>query len=341
MKLYFNHLILIIPALLFLLLAQQGQAANDDIGRFNDAPLVTPLELPSWFKLSFLDLQEDVADAVAANKRGIILYFGQKECPYCKAHLEENWGRSDIVAYTQKYFDVVAIDVKGNRSVTDIDGQSYDEKSFAYHNKTHFTPSLIFLDNQGRQVFKLYGLYPPYKFRAALEFVADKHYEQEDFRQYLARGEILKQSGSEQLHQHGSFSQPPYQLGDGKKAILVIFEQTSCHACDVFHDGPLQNPEINKALAQLRVIQLDMWSQKQQITLPDGRQVTARQWADEMGLFYTPSLIFFNPEGEEIIRVDSIVWFNRLNNVLHYVISEAYRYSPNFQQWRQQRVKEN
>jgi thioredoxin-related protein len=96
----------------------------------------------------------------------------------------------------------------------------------------------------------------------------------------------------------------------------------------------MENPEIVKALGQMQVIQLDMWSQ-QRITLANGQTVTAQQWAEELGLFYTPSLLFFDPRGEEIIRVDSIVWFNRLHNVLRYINSGAYRQYPNFQQWRQ------
>ena len=45
---------------------------------FDDAPLQEPLEHPAWFKQSFLDLPEDLAEATAAGKKGIIVYFGQK-----------------------------------------------------------------------------------------------------------------------------------------------------------------------------------------------------------------------------------------------------------------------
>ena len=38
---------------------------------------------PAWFKQSFLDIREDVAEA-AANDQRVVLYFYQVGCPYCK-----------------------------------------------------------------------------------------------------------------------------------------------------------------------------------------------------------------------------------------------------------------
>ena len=60
---------------------------------FDDKPLDYALELPDWFKLSFLELETDIQEAKEQNKKGIIIYFGQKYCAYCKAHLERNWGQ--------------------------------------------------------------------------------------------------------------------------------------------------------------------------------------------------------------------------------------------------------
>ena len=57
------------------------------------------------------------------NKKGLIIYFGQKFCPYCKAHINNNWGQKDIIKYTQDNFDVIAINVKGQRPVINTDGK--------------------------------------------------------------------------------------------------------------------------------------------------------------------------------------------------------------------------
>ena len=104
-------LLLFIYSIPILAIAAQD---NADPLIFDDTPLKDPLSLPSWFKLSFLDLREELADARQEN-RGLIIYFGRHDCAYCKALLEKNWGREDIKAYTQRYFDVIAIDVLGQR----------------------------------------------------------------------------------------------------------------------------------------------------------------------------------------------------------------------------------
>lgn len=312
--------------------------ANDDLV-FDDEPLKDSLILPDWFKVSFLELSEDVTEARENGKRGLIIYFGQKHCPYCKAQLENNWGRKDVLAYTQKYFDVIAIDVRGQKQVTDFDGEVYSEKSYSIAQNTNFTPSLVFYDLEGKETLRLRGYRPPYQFRAALEYVADAHYKKEPFAVYLARAEAAYSFGQDQLNEHERFLSPPYALDRShiaaQRPLLVTFERRRCHACDVLHAGPLANDAIHKLLAKLDVVQLDMESDTRVLT-PTGRKRTAKQWASELELDYSPTLVFFDEQGKEIIRIDSVVWFYRLQNVLTYVTSKGYLKYPNFQLWRQQ-----
>jgi len=304
---------------------------------FVDKPLEEPLVLPAWFKLSFLDLYDDIEEAIANGKKGIIVYFGREDCPYCKAHLENNWGNPEIVKYTRKYFDVIAIDVKGNRNVTSVDGVVYDEKSFAALNRTNFTPSLVFYNADKKVVLKLQGYHPPYKFRAALEYVAGEHYQHESFRDYLARAEMAESYGEDTLNPHPSFMSPPYLLDRSRIAakgpLAVFFEEKHCHACDILHAGPLSDEGITAKLKSMDVVQLDMAADTKVIT-PDGRQLSAKQWAADLGLYYSPTIIFFDPHGKEIIRINSVVWVYRLNHVLDYVLSGAYKQYQTYQLWR-------
>ena len=129
----------------------------------------------------------------------------------------------------------------------------------------------------------------------------------------------------------------PYMLDRSRRPaerpLVVFFEQGNCHACDVLHTGPLQDPEISARLAQLETVQLSFWSDTPVIT-PAGERITAKAWAEKLGLFYTPTLLFFDREGGEIMRVDSVVQFYRLRNVLDFILSDGYREYPTFQQWR-------
>jgi thioredoxin-related protein len=266
-----------------------------------------------------------------------MVYFGQRRCAYCHKLIKVNFGMPDIVEYTKRHFDLVPIDIWGVEEVTDVDGEATTERDLALKHKTDFTPSIIFYDRDGRQALALRGYYPPYQFRAALEYVADGHYKRESFRAYLERGEGRMVFEPGDLNEEDFYAAPPYNLNrsrlPGEGPLAVFFEQGTCHACDVLHGEALRDPAIYGLFEQFDNVQLDMWSQTPVIT-PKGERTTARKWAQELGLFYAPSIIFFDEKGGEILRVDSVVGFYRLRNVLNYISSKAYLAEPSYQRWR-------
>jgi thioredoxin-related protein len=323
-----------------LLPANAAAVAGGDFLDFDDQPLQEPLEFPDWFKLSFLDLREDLHDVQESDKYGLLVYFGQKYCAYCKQFLEKDLSMEDIQAYTLEHFDVIGIDIHGDRAVVDLAGEELTEREFAIREQTNFTPSVVFYSNEGKEVLRLRGYYPPYRFRAALEYVADGHYREEPFRDYLARADVPLIFEPGDLNEQPFFMRGPMMLDRsrirGERPLAVFFEQGNCHACDVLHSGPLADPEIRQRVSQLESVQLSYWADTPVIT-PSGERTTSRKWAESLGLFYTPTLIVYDNSGLEIIRVDSVVQFYRLRNILDYVLSEGYRDYPTFQSWRASR----
>jgi len=306
---------------------------------FDDRPLRDDIVLPEWFKLSFLELSNDIEDINDNGKHGLIIYFGQKSCPYCKVHLQKNWGDRGIVTYTQKYFDVVAIDVLGQRPVADVSGKVYQtEKEYAAVIKAQFTPSLLFYNRKGKQVLRLSGYHPPYQFRAALEYVADGHYRRESLGEYLERGADMSGYEESELNENSVFATEPFALQRNKypagTPLAVFFEEPTCHACNVLHSGPLVDNEILANLAKMENIQLDMNADTIVVT-PKGLRTTAKAWAKKLQLYYAPTIIFFDEKGNELLRIDSVVRFYRLNNVLNYILTKGYLKYPSFQLWRQ------
>lgn len=292
----------------------------------DDSPLEQVVEYPPWFRLSFLNMPEELREITAFNKRGLIVYFGQEYCPYCKALLETNFGSRDIEQYTRRNFDVLSIDIHGQKRVTDLEGKELSEKEFADREKVNLTPTLIFYDKEGIEALRLQGYYPPYKFRAALEFVADGHYRDEPFRDYLQRADPPMAFEADGLNQEDFFQPPPYALDrrkvTSKMPLLVLFEQGNCHACDILHTEPLQNEEIRALLEKFEIVQLDVTSDTPVIT-PAGEQTTSKRWAESLGLFYTPTLLFFDGHGRSIMRLDSVAGFYRLRKVLEYVLADS------------------
>jgi thioredoxin-related protein len=76
-----------------------------------------------------------------------------------------------------------------------------------------------------------------------------------------------------------------------------------------------------------------MWADTPLLT-PQGKKTTAKEWAKSLGIFYAPTIVFFDENGKEIIRVDSVTQFYRLWGVLDYVNRKGYEKSEDYQSWR-------
>ncbi len=336
-KLFTLFILLLFPFTVYA--ASLSNSATIDASiTFDDTQLEEELVYPDWFKLSLGDLRDDLSDAKAAGKKGIITYFGQKRCAYCEQFFKTSLSDVDIKNYLQTYYDLIAFDIWGIDDIIDTDGSTHSERELSIRYKANFTPSLVFYNNEGTPVFRLRGFYPPYKFRAALQYVTEEYYKKETFSEYLARaepGQFFLLGG---LTERDFFLEPPYDLAslrENGKATAVFFEQGNCHACDLLHSAPLSKDLSIQEIEQMNVIQLNMWADTEVITL-QGIKTTAKEWARSLDVFYAPSIVFFDADGKEIMRVDSVAHFYRLWGVLDYVNQEAYKQDIDYQDWRLQ-----
>ena len=303
---------------------------------FDDSQLDEALVYPDWFKLSLGDLGDDLEEAKKDGKKGIITYFGQKRCAYCEQFFKTSLADTDIQNYLKKHYDMIAFDIWGIDEIIDTDGKQYTERELSVHYKTNFTPSLVFYDADGTPVFRLRGYYPPYKFRAALQFVTEEFYKKESFSEYFARAETGEYFLLGGLTEREFFIEQPFDLkalAKNNKVTAVFFEQGNCHACDLLHSDPLSKDLSIEEIKKMNAVQLNMWADTAVIT-PQGKVTTAKEWAKSLDIFYAPSIIFFDPNGTEIIRVDSVTRFYRLWGVLDYVNQKGYETASDYQDWR-------
>jgi thioredoxin-related protein len=98
----------------------------------------------SWFLDSFLDLKEDMQAAQENGKRLVVL-IEQKGCIYCKKVQTEILVDPKINAYIRKNFEIVQIDLWGDKEVTDLDGEVTTEKKLARKWRSMFTPTIAFM----------------------------------------------------------------------------------------------------------------------------------------------------------------------------------------------------
>ncbi len=322
-------------AFVFLVVMGQAWAANEGV---LEQGMVNPgyVQKPDWFKASFLDLREDVAEAAAENKR-VLLYFYQDGCPYCEKLINTNFAQRDIVAKTWENFDVIAINMWGDNTVTDLQGNEVSEKSFSVGLKVQFTPTLLFLDEQGRVALRINGYYPPHKFMAALDYVAGRQEQKLTFREYLAKVDPAAARGK--LHIEKGFLQPPYDLQRkaGDKPLLVLFEQKECPVCDEMHGEAFRRLETRKLLAAFDVVLIDIWD-KTPLTTPTGKRLPTAEWVRELQVQYAPSLVFFDVSGKEVFRTEAYLRPFHLQSAMDYVASGAYKTQTEFQRFVQDRA---
>jgi thioredoxin-related protein len=322
-----------IVALLLLTLTQSAWAQERGHAEELAPGLVNPgaEELPAWFTNSFLDLGEDVAEAAAADKR-VLLYFYQDGCPYCKKLLQDNLGQRDIAQYTEKHFSVIAINIWGDREVSLADGTSMSEKTFAAALKVMYTPTLLFLNEQGAAALRVNGYYAPTKFQAALAYVAERTESKQSFRDFYAARSPRAESGK--LHHQADYLQPPYRLHQrsGQKPLLVLFEQRQCADCDELHTDILPRKMSVDLLRQFDVVLLDMWSDTP-VTTPGGKTRSAKAWAHELNIQHAPSMVFFDAAGEEVFRSEAYLRAFHTQSAMEYVASGAYAREPSFQRF--------
>ena len=294
---------------------------------------------PDWFKVSFLDIREDIAEAASGGKR-VLLYFYQDGCPYCAKLLREGFGDPRIAETARAGFDAIAINIWGDRDVVGIDGEQTTEKDFARSLGVQYTPTLLLLDEDGRVVLRIDGLYPPHQLHQALRYVAERREQAgETFRDFYRRQKPRIAGGV--LHQEPGFLGEPIRLAEQRRSawrpLVVLFEQPVCTGCDELHDDILRRPGVATSLSAFDAVIIDAWSE-QPVQTPDGRDLRAREWADELGIGYTPSLVFFDAAGTEVFRTDGALKAFHVHGALDYVATGAYRHQPSFQRFLQART---
>ncbi len=288
-------------------------------------------EKPAWFKESFLDIREDLEEAASENRR-VLLYFYQDGCPYCGKLLRDNFGDMNIANYSQQHFDVIAINMWGDREVVGVDGETTTEKLFSKGLKVQFTPTLLFLNEDGKVLLRINGYFAPHKYQTAMRYIAEKKENSISVRDYFKMASPEKATGV--LHNDIT------NLVDGSdltkraeaKPLVVMFEQQVCKACDELHLDILKKEPVIQSLKALDVVVLDMWSDKM-IKTPAGQQLKIKDWAKNLGIHYSPSMVFFDNAGEEVFRTEAYLRTFHTKAAFDYVATGTYKQTPEFQRY--------
>ncbi|RMG30945.1 MAG: thioredoxin [Gammaproteobacteria bacterium] len=120
--------------------------------------LACAASLEGFFSETLGDLRDDLAQARAEGKDGLLLFFEQADCPFCRRMKETVFSRPEVQAWVHRHFLVIPIDIEGDVPITDLEGHETTMKAFAFRRfRVRATPVMVFIDRQGRVVARYTG----------------------------------------------------------------------------------------------------------------------------------------------------------------------------------------
>lgn len=281
-------------------------------------------EHPAWFKESFLDIAEDVDEAAEAGKH-VILFMHLNGCPYCYKMTEENFKHAPYTEFIKQHFDVIAINIKGDREVALNPETSLTEKELATRLKVMYTPTIVFLNQQNKVVARVNGYRSVPDFRHVLDYVQQKAYLKTSLSRYIdARKQAVYR-----FREHPQLTPVTDLMAAAKKPLALIFEDKACVDCAALHDGHLSRPEVRAVLENFTFVRLDALSEEPIVDV-EGNATTPKAYAEKLDLVYRPGIVLFD-RGREITRISGELYTYHFEEVLRYVGERHYeRYPDSF-----------
>ncbi len=147
----------------------------------------------NWFYESVLDLRKDLTATERDGKR-LVIFWEQKDC--CKPMYEVNLRIPQVVEKITKNFNVIKLDIWGERKVTDLDGTVLAEKDLARKYQIRYSPTLQFLseslemaagkNGKESEVLRIESYVKPFHFYFLFHYVQSKGYASEpNFQRWL------------------------------------------------------------------------------------------------------------------------------------------------------------
>jgi thioredoxin-related protein len=297
------------------------------------------LKYPPWFKQTFFDLSDDLAEAKSGGKRGLIVYFSQKNCNHCVAFNETTLNDTTILKRLTEKYDVIALDIFSDVEIILPNGKETTIKNYAEISRARFTPTLLFYGVENKPLVKIVGFYPPEKFAKVLDYIDEEHYKNTRLSNYLRSSQQQTQS-SGIIFDSELFGNYPQKIeinkNDNKSFSLVMFESPNCNSCERFHKRVLSDKTVRQLMKKYRTLHLDSSNSSVKITINDGSDTTPKKWTEKLQLNYDYSIVFFDENGNEVHRIDAETGLDRMTGSLQYVQEKAYERHQQFLQWRKE-----
>ncbi len=311
-----------ILVLSFLLTPLCAQTASPEVAAKGKVTGAKMSVHPNWFKESFLEISEDLDEASEYGKH-VILYFEFNGCPYCNKMIEDNFKHAPYREFIQENFDVIALNVFGDREVALDPDTRITEKEIATRLNVVYYPTLIILNSDNQTVLRMAGYRNRRYFKSALDYVQQRAYEQQILASFI---NARNQKGMYRFRDHPQIENISDLAAVSDKPLAILFESNDCLDCDRLHDTHLKDPHVREILKGFTLVRFDALAGTPVRNI-DGKITTARALSESLGITYRPGIVLFD-RGREILRIESLLYRYHFVGVLEYVGQRRYEQYP-------------
>jgi len=111
---------------------------------------------------------------------------------------------------------------------------------------------------------------------------------------------------------------------DGRR-LMLFFHQNGCPYCNLLVERNLSQRDIAETLqANMHVVAINMFGDREVTTL-DGRSLTEKDFAAEMRVQFTPTLLFFDEQGRVVLRLNGYIPPQNFKLALDYIAGRMER----------------
>ena len=111
-----------------------------------------------FFNETWDNMPEELANAKAQGKDGILIFFEMDECPFCHYMKMNVLNQPEVQKYYRKHFLNFAIDIEGDVEMVDFKGKTVKQKDFAFKEfRVRATPVFAFFNLKGKLIHRHTG----------------------------------------------------------------------------------------------------------------------------------------------------------------------------------------
>ena len=128
--------------------------------------------------------------SATASKKNIFLYFGRYGCGYCEKTNKETFSNKALRVRYSKNYVLVYIDAESGRRLTLPSGETITEAELGVRLKVYATPVFVYLDPQGKILFKAPGFKTVQDFIYFDQYIQGGHYKTMSINKFIAKQKL-------------------------------------------------------------------------------------------------------------------------------------------------------